>query len=154
MRTLMVVYEHILGASSTEYTDELHDWYMQGLSKKRGPKTVQDTATLADMDALSMQKTVKEMQTALATEFTVTWSTAFVLRCETRQVFNACGLGGVERMTQAVQRSRTLQAVVEKYRQALLQADTPGKCHTVQIFDAIAKFKDGSCRNFASALAR
>ena len=56
----MVVYEQILGAYSTEYTDQLHHWCMQGLSKKSRPKTVKDKATLADMDALSMQRTVKK----------------------------------------------------------------------------------------------
>ena len=59
MRTFMVVYEQILGASSTAYTNQLHDWYMQGLSKKSAPGTVQDTATLVDKDALSMQKDCK-----------------------------------------------------------------------------------------------
>ena len=49
---IMDVYEQILGAYSTEYTDQLHHWCMQGLSKKSRPKTVQDKATLADMETM------------------------------------------------------------------------------------------------------
>ena len=144
MRTFMVVHEQILGAPATAYTERLHLWFTRGLSKRSASGTLQATSALADKDALSLQKTVKEMQTAVGPDFTVTWSTVFVLRCETRQVCQKYGFGGIEKMTQAVQRSSTLQAVVEEQRQALLREEMPGKCHTVQIFEAIAKHKGWS----------
>ena len=143
-RTFMVVHEQILGAPATAYTDRLHHWFTRGLSKRSASGTLQATSALADKDALRFQKSVKEMQTAVGPDFTVTWSTVFVLRCETRQVCQKYGFGGIEKMTQAVQRSSTLQAVVEEQRQALLREKMPGKCHTVQIFEAIAKHKGWS----------
>ena len=48
----MDAHEQILGAYSTEPTDQLHHWCMQGLSKKSRSKTVQDKATLADIETM------------------------------------------------------------------------------------------------------
>ena len=132
LRTFMAVHEQILGAPAAVYTQELHHWFTRGLSK------------MARKDAQSFQQSVRNLQAAVGPDFTVTWSTVFVLRCETRQVCQKYGIGGIQKMTQAVHRSSTLQALVEEQRQALLREEMLGKCHTVQIFDAIARHKGWS----------
>ena len=144
LRTFMAVHEQILGAPAAAYTEELHHWFTRGLSKRSASGTFLARSAMARKDARSFQQSVRNLQTAVGPDFTVTWSTVFVLRCETRQVCQKYGIGGIQKMTQAVHRSSTLQALVEEQRQALLREETPGKCHTVQIFDAIAKQKGWS----------
>ena len=138
LRTFMVVHEQILGAPATAYTEELHRWFARGLSKKSA------CVTFSASDARSLRQSVTDLQAVLGSDFTVTWSTVFVLRCETRQVCQTYGIGGIQKMAQAVHRSSRLQAIVEEQRLMLLREETPGRCHTVQIFDAIAKQKGWS----------
>ena len=138
LRTFMVVHEQILGAPATAYTEELHRWFARGLSKKSA------CVTFPASDARSLRQSVTDLQAVLGSDFTVTWSTVFVLRCETRQVCQTYGIGGIQKMAQAVHRSSRLQAIVEEQRLMLLREETPGRCHTVQIFDAIAKQKGWS----------
>ena len=74
LRTFMVVHEKILGAPATAYTEELHRWFTRGLSKRSA------CVTFPASDARSFRESVTDLQAVLGSDFTVTWSTVFVLR--------------------------------------------------------------------------
>ena len=129
LRTFMVVHEQILGAPATAYTEELHRWFARGLSKRSA------CVTFPASDARSLRQSVTDLQAVLGSDFTVTWSTVFVLRCETRQVCQTYGIGGVQKMAHAVHRGkqdirRQLQASL-KQAKSKLQASCQRKLVTL-----------------------
>ena len=94
MRCFMVVHEQVLGSQATVYCEKLHEWYRKQQSKKRREAIAQMLTEYGAVDRKGMEREVAEMQEELGLEYTVTCSTMFVLRCETRQVVNEYGLGG------------------------------------------------------------
>ena len=129
LRTFMVVHEKILGAPATAYTEELHRWFTRGLSKRSA------CVTFPASDARSFRESVTDLQAVLGSDFTVTWSTVFVLRCETRQVCQTYGIGGVQKMAHAVHRGkqdirRQLEASLEQAK-SKLQASCQRKLVTL-----------------------
>ncbi len=75
LRTFMAVHEQILGAPAAAYTEELHHWFTRGLSKRSASGTLLARSAMAQKDAQSFQQSVRDLQTAVGPDFTVTWST-------------------------------------------------------------------------------
>ena len=129
LRTFVVVYEKIFGAPSTAYTEELHRWFTRGLSTRSA------CVTFPARDARSFREFVTDLQAVLGSDFTIAWSTVFVLRCETRQVCQTYGILGVQKMAHAVHRGkqdirRRLQASL-KQGKSKLQASCQRKLVTL-----------------------
>ena len=86
LRTFVVGHEKIFGAPATAYTQELHRWFTRGLSARSA------CVTFPARNARSFRVFVTDLQAVLGSDFTVAWSTVFVLRCETRQVCQTYGI--------------------------------------------------------------
>ncbi|MCP4466213.1 MAG: hypothetical protein GY813_05630, partial [Halieaceae bacterium] len=92
MRCFMHIVEFCMGCAPTEYTEELHQWFLKRQCRKYGRDAAAELAYFGVLSCDSMTAALGRMRTALNTASQVSAATMYVLFCETRQAINRYSL--------------------------------------------------------------
>ena len=125
----MVVY--CMGGTPTEYTEELHQWFLKRQCRKGYAKA--ELAYFGVVSCDTMTTAVGRMSKALQTTSKVSVATMYVLFCETRQAINRYSLRGVWYLIDAYDKRKSVRENVSRVRPGLVST----RCHTIQLLEAI-----------------
>ncbi|CAK0907478.1 unnamed protein product, partial [Prorocentrum cordatum] len=95
MRCFMHMLEFCMGCTPTEYTEELHQWFLKRQCRKYGRDAAAELAYFGVVSCDSMTTALGRMRKALNTTSQVSAATMYVLFCETRQAINRYSLHGL-----------------------------------------------------------
>ena len=136
MRCFMHMLEYCMGCTPTEYTEELHQWFLKRQSRKCGRDAAAELAYFGVLSCESMTAALGRMRMALGTTSRVSTATMSVLFCETRQAINRYSLQGLWYLIELYDKSKTVRANVSRVRNGLAYSVST-LCHTIQVLEGI-----------------
>ena len=148
MRCFMQMLETCMQCSPTEYTEELHQWFLKRQCRKSGRDAAAELAYFGVLSCDGMTTALGRMRTALNTTCQVSAATMYVLFCETRQAINRYSLHGLWYLIDRYDKSRSVRANVLRIRHGLAYTVST-RCHTIQVLEGIR-----SCLGVSLAVLR
>ena len=136
MRCFMHMLEFCMGCMPTEYSEELHQWFLKRQSRKYGRDAAAELAYFGVLSCDSMNKAVDRMRMALNTTSQVSAATMYVLFCETRQAINRYSLHGLWYLIEQYDKSESVRANVSRVQNGLVFSVST-HCHTIQVLEGI-----------------
>ncbi|CAK0859546.1 unnamed protein product [Prorocentrum cordatum] len=133
MRCFMHMVEYCMGFTPTEYTEELHQWFLKRQCRKWARHAAAELAYFGLVSCDTMTTALGRMRKALNSTSQVSDATMYVLFCETRQAINRYSLHGVWYLIDAYDKSKSVRANVSRVRPGLAST----RCHTIQLLEAI-----------------
>ncbi|CAK0891356.1 unnamed protein product, partial [Prorocentrum cordatum] len=133
MRCFMHMVEYCMGFTPTEYTEELHQWFLKRQCRKWARHAAAELAYFGLVSCDTMTTALGRMRKALNSTSQVSVATMYVLFCETRQAINRYSLHGVLYLIDAYDKSKSVRANVSRVRPGLVST----RCHTIQLLEAI-----------------
>ena len=136
MRCLMHIIEFCMGSTPTEYTEELHQWFLKRQCRKYGRDAAAELAYFGVLSCDSMTTALGRMRKALKTTSQVSVATMYVLYCETRQAINMYSLHGLWYLIELYDKRKSVRANVSRVRDGLANSVST-LCHTIQVLEGI-----------------
>ena len=136
MRCFMHMLEFCMGCTPTEYTEELHQWFLKRQCRKSGRDAAAELAYFGVLSCDSMTTALGRMRTALKATSQVSAATMYVLFCETRQAINRYSLHGLWYLIELYDKSKSVRANVSRVRNGLAYSVST-LCHTIQVLEGI-----------------
>lgn len=136
MRCFMHIVEFCMGCMPTEYTEELHQWFLKRQCRKYGRDAAAELSYFGVVSCDTMTTALGRMRNALKTTSQVSAATMYVLFCETRQAINRYSLHGLWYLIEVYDKSKSARANVSRLRHGLAHSVST-LCHTLQVLEAI-----------------
>ena len=136
MRCFMLMLEFCMGVMPTEYSEELHQWFLKRQCRRHGRDAAAELAYFGVLSCDCMNKAVGRMRKMLNATSQVCAATMYVLFCETRQAINRYSLRGLWYLIEQYDKSKSVRANVSRVRNGL-ESSVSTLCYTIQVLEGI-----------------